>query len=324
MMWKIWSNVINLTLLGAYEFSRQLEQTHLAAVKRHVLAATQKGARPNQFQQGSRQAPTRDNWTRAPNDKGREPKKCWCCPKNWFYEHKCKGLQRAWMHSKCKVILMMSKRNWNRNNFQHKSKSNNKYPIPVIEDLLDDLQGAGHYINQIGPQIMVPSNKNASKRCPQNCIQNTSRALWVSCNAFWAYKCTSNIPSHYEQHLKDTQGTCTGVLWWHTDLQQKHKTACNSSTPSVGNILRKNKLVVKKIKRVFAQPVVEYLGHIISSKGVAIDPSKIAAIIAWKQPTTLTKLRSFLGMTSYYKRFIRNYSSIRKPLHDMLKKEAFH
>ena len=84
------------------------------------------------------------------------------------------------------------------------------------------------------------------------------------------------------------------MTYGHTGLQQKHKTACNSSTLSFGNILRKNKLVVKKIKRVFAQPVVEYLGHVISSKAVAIDPSKIAAIIAWKQPTTLSKLK-FLG-----------------------------
>jgi hypothetical protein len=89
-------------------------------------------------------------------------------------------------------------------------------------------------------------------------------------------------------------------------------------------ILRDNSLTTKMTKCTFATTHVEYLGHIISNEGVATDPAKVASIQSWNQPTSITQLRSFLGLTSYYKCFIQHYGSICRPLHDLLKKEAFH
>jgi hypothetical protein len=68
---------------------------------------------------------------------------------------------------------------------------------------------------------------------------------------------------------------------------------------------------------------VEYLGHAISGKGVATDPKKIAAIAAWQSPVSVTQLRSFLGLSGYYRRFISGYSLIYRPLHDLLKKGTY-
>jgi hypothetical protein len=65
------------------------------------------------------------------------------------------------------------------------------------------------------------------------------------------------------------------------------------------------------------------LGHIISSEGVATDPSKIQDIIRWEIPRTVRKLRGFLGLTGYYRRFIPQYALICQPLHSALKKNSF-
>jgi hypothetical protein len=88
-------------------------------------------------------------------------------------------------------------------------------------------------------------------------------------------------------------------------------------------ILRANCLTVKKSKCTFVAPQVEYLCHIISSAGVATDPAKISAIQSWTPPKSVTQLRSFLGLTEYYRRFIKDYGVICRPLHDPLKKDSF-
>lgn len=89
------------------------------------------------------------------------------------------------------------------------------------------------------------------------------------------------------------------------------------------NILKEHQFFAKYSKCHFGVPQVDYLGHIISAKGVAVDPSKIEAMVAWPAPKTLTALRGFLGLTGYYRRFVRNYAAIAAPLSDLLKKSAF-
>lgn len=69
----------------------------------------------------------------------------------------------------------------------------------------------------------------------------------------------------------------------------------------------------------FCQPQVTYLGHIVSSDGVATDPSKVEAVKNWPLPTDLKSLRSFLGFCGYYRRFIANYSAIVRPLTELTK-----
>ena len=79
----------------------------------------------------------------------------------------------------------------------------------------------------------------------------------------------------------------------------------------------------KKSKCTFGKEEVEYLGHIISHEGVKVDPNKIKPIKEWTKPVNISKLRGFLGLTGYYRRFIKNYAHITAPLTNLLKKNSF-
>ncbi|XP_022040541.1 uncharacterized protein LOC110943093 [Helianthus annuus] len=89
-------------------------------------------------------------------------------------------------------------------------------------------------------------------------------------------------------------------------------------------VLRKEKLYAKFSKCAFWLREVQFLGHVINSEGVLVDPSKIDAIMKWVSPKNPTEIRSFLGLAGYYRRFIQDFSNIALPLTKLTrKKEKF-
>lgn len=92
---------------------------------------------------------------------------------------------------------------------------------------------------------------------------------------------------------------------------------------TVLEVLERHKLFAKMAKCSFGQQKIEYLGHVVSKTGVEVDNSKIQAIKEWPIPHTIRKLKGFLGLSGYYRRFIRNYATIAGPLTNLLSKDAF-
>ncbi|GKA27774.1 putative reverse transcriptase domain-containing protein [Tanacetum coccineum] len=85
-------------------------------------------------------------------------------------------------------------------------------------------------------------------------------------------------------------------------------------------LLKKEKLFVKFSKCEFWLQEVHFLGHVVNSNGIHVDPSKIEAVKNWKVPKTPSGIRSFLGLAGYYRRFIANFSKIAKPLTSLTQK----
>ena len=85
--------------------------------------------------------------------------------------------------------------------------------------------------------------------------------------------------------------------------------------------LRQNQLYIKKEKCAFTQACINFLGHVISCGQISMDSNKIKAIQEWKTPTSISDVRSFLGLANYYRRFVEGFLRRAAPLTEFMKKD---
>ncbi|RXN02811.1 Retrovirus-related Pol polyprotein from transposon 412 [Labeo rohita] len=131
----------------------------------------------------------------------------------------------------------------------------------------------------------------------------------------------TNAPSTFQRlmercigdmHLKDALVFLDDVIVFSRTLEEHEERLLRVLTR-----LKEFGLKLSLEKCVFFQTSVRYLGHVVSRDGVRTDPEKISALKTWPVPQTLRELKSFLGFAGYYRRFVKGYSSIVKPLHSL-------
>ena len=103
-------------------------------------------------------------------------------------------------------------------------------------------------------------------------------------------------------------------------IYSKNREDHKNHLKTVLQILREKQLYAKLKKCEFWLEQVGFLSHIISKEGISVDPMKIVAIKDWPRPTTVTEVRSFLGLVGYYRRFVEGFSLMVAPLTQLSRK----
>nr|GEZ79286.1 putative reverse transcriptase domain-containing protein [Tanacetum cinerariifolium] len=105
--------------------------------------------------------------------------------------------------------------------------------------------------------------------------------------------------------------------------EEEHLALADPADVSTNDLLlKKEELYVKISKCEFWIPKVQFLGHVIDSQGIHADPAKIKSVKDWASPKSPTKIRQFLGLAGYYRRFIEGFSKIAKPMTKLTQKKV--
>ena len=195
----------------------------------------------------------------------------------------------------------------------------NKHPMPVVDELLDELAGAKWFtkldFRSDYHQIRVaPGDEYKTAFRTHSGLYEFTVMPFDLTNAPASFQSIMNkvfapLLRHYVLIFMDDILIHSATLEEHIlHLQQ------------VLEIIQDNQFYIKLSKCIFAQQQLEYLGHLITSQGVATEPSKIQAVAQWPTPSTIKQLRGFLGLTGYYRWFIKHYGMISHPLTQLLKK----
>lgn len=193
------------------------------------------------------------------------------------------------------------------------------YPLPRIDDSLDALGGAQLF-----------STLDLASGYYQVAMKEEDREKTAFITPFGLYEYRrmpmglSTAPATFQRLMQTTMNDMAFqiLLVYLDDLLVYSKTFDEhlERLQRVFNRLREVGLKLNPQKCHFARRKVEYLGYTVSGKGIATSEEKIKAVRCWPTPTTLRDVRSFLGFASYYRRFVKDFAKLARPLHELVSK----
>ncbi|GJP84837.1 hypothetical protein CLOP_g14887 [Closterium sp. NIES-67] len=198
-----------------------------------------------------------------------------------------------------------------------------RYPIPRTIDLIDNLRGARYF-----SKIDLRGGYHQIRVFADDCHKTAFRTRYGSYEYTVMPFGLTNAPSTFQLTMngvfRDLLDKCVIIYLDDILIYSKTREQHLKDLEVVFQRLQQHRLITKGSKYEFLKHELEFLGHVISTEGIRIDPKKLWAIQEWQPPTNLQQLQSFLGFVNYVRRFIPNMAGLTGPLTDLLQKGTFY